>query len=125
MLNDAMELVKEFMSQAHQPVAEQPISLIKERVLLRASWMHDEIEEFIAAEDVYEQTDAMLDLIYYTLGTLVELGVKPDELFLMLHENNMKKVEHLVVDANGKVQKPEGWKHPDEEIHRIIDSYKK
>lgn len=34
----------------------------------------EEIAEFLVAPDIYEQADAMIDLIYFALGTLVEWG---------------------------------------------------
>ena len=121
MLNEAIELVKEFMIRAEQPVSSKPVSLGKERVKIRASWLQEEINEFMNAKDVYDQTDSIMDLIYYAFGTLVELGIKPDELFMMLHEKNLLKANNLITDNCGKVLKPSDWKHPDNEIHAIID----
>ena len=43
--------------------------------------MNEEVAEFLVAEDIYEQADAMIDLMYFALGTMVEMGLEPDELF--------------------------------------------
>ena len=122
MLNEAYNLVKEFQSQAGQIVNNTPTYLSRERVLVRYQWMLDEIKEFLEANNIYQQADAIMDLLYYALGTLVEMGIKPDELFILLHEWNLKKISSTVsYDENGKVLKPKGWRHPDKEIKEIID----
>lgn len=122
MLNEAYNLVKEFQSQAGQIVNNTPTYLSRERVLVRYQWMLDEIKEFLEANNIYQQADAIMDLLYYALGTLVEMGIKPDELFILLHEWNLKKISSTVCyDENGKVLKPKGWRHPDKEIKEIID----
>ena len=121
MINEAYNLVKIFQSQAKQPVSNKPTLLPQDRVSIRYKWMKEELGEFFEAQNIYEQVDAIIDLLYYALGTLVELGVEPDELFIMLHEWNLKKLDKICYDENGKVVKPEGWKHPDKEIKEIID----
>lgn len=77
--------------------------------------MQEEVEEFLEAEDVVDQADAMIDLIYFALGTLVEMGVKPEPLFRIVHEANMKKLwpdgkPHY--NEDGKTVKPPGWTDP-------------
>ena len=121
MINEAYGLVKLFQSQAKQPVSDKPTFLPQDRVSIRYNWMKEELGEFLEAQNIYEQVDSIMDLLYYALGTLVELGVEPDELFIMLHEWNLKKLDKIRFDENGKVLKPEGWRHPDKEIKEIID----
>ena len=87
-----------------------------------ANWMREEIEEFENSDTVYEQADAIIDLLYYAIGSLVEMGVKPDELFMLVHEYNVKKLIGKWCDGDGKVMKPIGWQHPDKEIREIIDA---
>lgn len=122
MINEAYGLVKIFQSQAKQPVSNKPTFLSQDRVSIRYTWMKEELEEFFEAQNIYEQVDSIIDLLYYALGTLVELGVEPDELFILLHEWNLKKLDKICFDESGKVLKPEGWEHPDKEIKEIIDS---
>lgn len=121
MINEAYSLVKIFQSQAGQPVSNKPTFLSCDRTSIRYKWMREELEEFYEAKNIYEQADSIMDLLYYALGTLVELGIEPDELFVMLHECNLKKLDKISCDENGKILKPEGWKHPDKEIKEIID----
>lgn len=45
------------------------------------------INEFLEAsekQDIVEQADATIDTIYFALGTLVEMGIEPDELFYIV-----------------------------------------
>lgn len=122
MINEAYDLVKDFQLQAGQPVRNIPTFLSQERALIRFGWMKEELDEFLEAQNVYEQADSIMDLLYYSLGTLVELGVKPDDLFLLLHKWNLKKLNDICYDDKGKVLKPKGWRHPYNEIKEIIDS---
>ncbi|RKI81093.1 HAD family hydrolase [bacterium 1xD42-87] len=122
MLNEAYELVKDFQEMAEQPIGEFPQSLSRSRCNIRCKWMREEIEEFENSDTVYEQADAIIDLLYYAIGSLVEMGVKPDELFMLVHEYNVKKLIGKWCDGDGKVMKPIGWQHPDKEIREIIDA---
>ena len=122
MINGAYELVKSFQKMAGQPIREFPQFLSRQRCNIRCKWMREEIEEFENSNTVYEQADAIMDLLYYAIGALVEMGVKPDELFLLVHEYNVKKIIGKRCDDDGKIMKPCGWQHPDKEIKKIIDA---
>lgn len=122
MLNEAYELVKDFQKMAEQPIREFPQFLSRQRCNIRCKWMREEIEEFENSDTVYEQADAIIDLLYYAIGSLVEMGVKPDELFMLVHEYNVKKLIGKQCDRDGKIMKPYGWRHPDKEIKEIIDA---
>lgn len=85
------------------------------RVLLRAGLLTEEIGEFIGAKTVTDQVDAMIDVIYIALGTLVEMGVQPEPIFNIVHAANMSKLgpDGKPIVINGKVRKPEGWTAPE------------
>jgi predicted HAD superfamily Cof-like phosphohydrolase len=86
--------------------------------------MREELDEFLAAGNIYEQADAMIDLIYFALGTLVEMGIKPDEIFEIVHNANMSK---LWPDGtprykdDGKTLKPPDWQDPEPLLRKAID----
>lgn len=125
MIDEAYQLVELFQRSANQPVSPNPVKLTKQRVAIRTKWMLEEIEEFISANDIYSQADALTDLLYYLLGTYVEMGIKPDALFSIVHRSNMMKIESsegLIKDEDGKVQKPSSWSHPDICIKELIDN---
>jgi Uncharacterized protein conserved in bacteria len=125
MINEAYEKVALFQEFANQPVSKSPRQLDPERVITRAKWMMEELAEFVNADSVYAQADSLTDLLYYLLGAFVEMGIKPDSLFEIVHSANMGKVtatSGIITDSTGKVQKPPEWKHPDEAIKSVIDS---
>jgi predicted HAD superfamily Cof-like phosphohydrolase len=97
----------------------------KKRALSRAKWMNEEVAEFLIADDIYEQADAMIDLIYFALGTLVEMGLEADELFEIVQQANMAKLwpdgKPHYNPKDGKVIKPEGWEDPAPKIRACID----
>ena len=94
--------------------------------LKRYSWILEEINEFIYAVesgDIVEQADAMIDTIYFALGTLVEMGIEPDELFNIVQHANMSKLwEDGKPHYNeiGKVIKPDGWENPHKKLELTI-----
>ncbi len=119
------QLVKEFHEKFGHPVSDKPQFMPKERAEKRYAWMLEEINEFIEAEDLVEQSDAMIDLIYFTLGTLVEMGVKPEKLFEIVHKANLSKLwedgkPHF--NEMGKTIKPSGWEDPHEKLQEEINS---
>lgn len=124
-LNKAWEDVKVFHETFNAPVGDNPHMLERERSLARADWMREEVDEFLEAENVYGQADAMIDLIYFALGTMVEMGIPPQELFEIVQAANMEKLwpdgkPHFRED--GKVIKPEGWQPPEPKLKKLIDS---
>jgi hypothetical protein len=77
--------------------------------------MDEELREFRAAHDVTDQADAMIDLIYFALGSLVEMGVHPSPLFAIVQKANMSKLWEdgkPRYDEDGKIVKPPGWQDP-------------
>ena len=107
--------VKDFHEQFGHPTSEVPIILDQERVLKRYGWMQEELEEFKASDNLVDQVDSMLDLIYFALGSLVEMGVMPQPVFDIVHKANMSKRGQdgrLFYNAEGKTLKPEGWLDP-------------
>ena len=118
--------VREFHEKFGHPVAERPVMIDKRRTLSRAKWMQEEVAEFLIADDIYEQADAMIDLMYFALGTMVEMGLEADELFAIVQQANMAKLwpdgKPHYNPKDGKVIKPEGWEDPAPKIKAYIDS---
>ena len=116
--------VKEFHEKFGHPVGDKPAFMNKERALKRYKWMLEEINEFIEADEVVEQADAMIDVMYFALGTLVEMGIKPDSLFEIVQEANMAKLwpdglPHY--NSDGKTIKPSTWVDPHEKLKAEIE----
>jgi hypothetical protein len=86
------EMVKEFHEKFGHPAKESPEFLGKDRAEKRRAWMLEELGEFMESETLTDQADAMIDLIYFALGTMVEMGVRPERLFSIVHKANMDKL---------------------------------
>lgn len=89
----------------------------------RAIWMVEEVVEFTTAKKLVDQVDSMVDLIVFALGTLVEMGVDPQEIFDEVHRANMSKLwpdgKPRYRDDN-KLMKPNGWEPPQKYISKIL-----
>ena len=127
-MNKEFEEVREFHQAFGHPVSNVPVSLTKDRAKKRYAWILEEINEFLDAvknQDVVEQADAMIDTIYFALGTLVEMGVQPDILFNIVQHANMSKLwpdgkPHY--NEMGKVIKPIGWENPHKKLQQAIQN---
>ncbi len=119
------EDVRLFHEKFGHPAPQVPKMIDRKRSLSRAKWMNEEVAEFLVAEDIYEQADAMIDVIYFALGTLVEMSLCPEELFAIVQRANMAKLfpdgKPHYNPKDGKVIKPEGWKDPAPELRACID----
>ena len=92
--------VVEFQEAMGLPVNATPRPLDPERHDLRVELIREEFEELkeaLAAGDMVEQADACVDIIYVTLGLLVEMGINVSPLFEEVQASNMSKF-----DENGK-----------------------
>ncbi len=122
-INKNWSQVKAFHKAFDIPVSESPVLLSRDRVEKRSAWMEEEVLEFKEASTIEEQADAMIDLIYFALGTMVEMGVEPEEIFNIVQEANMSKLwedgkPHYNEDT--KVIKPPTWKDPEDRIKNEI-----
>jgi len=125
MINEEFEQVKDFHKAFECLISETPVLLSENEVKRRVEFMREEIQEFIDSDTICDQADAMIDLIYFALGTLVEMGVKPKEIFDIVHNANMTKIwsdgkVHYRED-NGKVIKPPEWQDPEPKIKEAIN----
>lgn len=124
-MDNEWALVKEFQITFNHPTSDYPKYLDPERVDKRYHWMLEELNEFRVAKEIVGQADAMIDLIYFALGTMVEMGIKPDNLFRIVHQANMSKLwedgkPHYYID--GKVKKPGVWQDPHDTLEACIKS---
>ena len=132
-----IEQVLEFHKVFEHPIGDIAKALSIKRGLQRHSYMKEELQEFhdaVEAEDVVEQADACIDIIYFALGTLVELGLsdKYEALFANIQASNISKVclsmESAIRTAEAHDQpttiKPIGsyWKVSDANTNKIVKS---
>ena len=114
-INNEWQMVKEFHEKFMHDVSDTPIMLTREQTEKRYKWMLEEINEFKDAKDIVEQTDAIIDLIYFALGTLAMMGVKPAAPFEIVQNANMAKLWEdgkPRYNSDGKIIKPANWVDP-------------
>lgn len=70
-----------------------------------------ELKEAFDKKDLVGLVDAALDSIYVISGLLTAVGVKGTPIWSAIHRANMAKTGGATRE-DGKVLKPEGWKHP-------------
>ena len=122
-MKNEQDMVREFHEAFVHPVATSPVAMSPERVDSRARWLAEEIDEFKHAQTLDEQADAMIDLLYFALGTMVEMGVDASPLFRIVHEANMSKLwpdGNPRLKSDGKVKKPPTWSDPSEALKREL-----
>ncbi|GIV28303.1 MAG: hypothetical protein KatS3mg027_2117 [Bacteroidia bacterium] len=101
--------------------------LTKEEYELRYNLIKEENEEYLAAcekGDIVEIADAIGDILYIALGTLLRHGLqhKIDAIFEEIHRSNMSKLGEdgkPIYREDGKVLKGANYFKPD--IKRILD----
>jgi predicted HAD superfamily Cof-like phosphohydrolase len=95
-LNRMQEQVREFHVAMGQPVASMPRALPQDRKAVRIELIREEfIDELIPAleaDDMVEQADAAIDILYVTFGLLVEMGINAEVLFDEVQRSNMSKL---------------------------------
>jgi predicted HAD superfamily Cof-like phosphohydrolase len=110
--------VREFHKAFDHPAPDHPHQQSAERAAVRAQWIKEECDELIEAKDYVEQADAYIDIIYFALGGLVEMGILPQALMSIVHNANMGKLHydpetgeliHKKDPITGKTLKPDNW----------------
>ena len=119
--NDAPNLlqdVKEFHEKFGLAYDGPPRELSLELRVFRREFLKEELREYVTAETLYEQLDALVDLVYVALGTARLHGFDFDEAWRRVHQANMSKVR-AQKDSDSKrgsaafdVVKPSGWVAP-------------
>jgi predicted HAD superfamily Cof-like phosphohydrolase len=91
--------------------------------------LHEEIDEFIEADELVDKVDALMDLIYFAAGGLTRMGVthkQAQDIFDIIHTANMKKAGGVKkgrsVEFELDAHKPEGWLPPEDQMKKILRS---
>jgi predicted HAD superfamily Cof-like phosphohydrolase len=103
------------------PHPQTPTKIPSDQVEFLAKMVNDELEELRDATETIDQTDALLDIIYYVLDRAVAHGMNLDPHFDIVHAANMRKFPDGVAIRrdDGKVMKPEGWYGPEAEMLKV------
>jgi predicted HAD superfamily Cof-like phosphohydrolase len=115
-MSNELNCVKTFHRKFNFIVNEKPTHLTTRLLAERIHCMQEELDEFKSGakqQDMAEMADALVDLVYFALGTAVMMGLPWDRLFADVQRANMQKVRGMtkrgfVFDAC----KPVGWVAP-------------
>lgn len=83
------------------------------------TFLSEELIEFAESTDAHGELDALIDIIYFAIGGMYQMGLGSDEVeacFNRVHEANMTKKAGTKPGresvTTGDAVKPEGWKEP-------------
>ena len=130
-MKEQLEKLVEFhrATQVHiedRPTADLPLEITE----LRLTLLSEELEEYrqaLKSKDLIEVADALTDLLYVLLGTMVSHGLQEygAELFDEVHKSNMSKFDANsgpIHRQDGKVLKPASFIKPN--IEGILNQQK-
>lgn len=102
------------------PIPEKATVLGPERAAWALTALNEELKEFETATgtaNVEEAADALIDLVYFALGRLVEMGVPAVAVFEEVQRANMEKTRGELskrpYSKGFDAVKPKGWTGPD------------
>lgn len=122
-LSEAYRDVHQFHRVFDHPRNFTPTMQPHSRKEARADWIDEEVRELREASTLFDAADAYLDIAYFAIGGLVEMGINPGELWRIVHGANMAKVQpdgSVKRREDGKIIKPEGWVPPDNDLKAEI-----
>lgn len=128
LLQDIVAFHKKFVSDL---IPNEPRELDKELSDFRIKFMQEELDEYVKAvkeNNLPEQFDALIDLVYVALGTALIQGFPFAHGWNEVQAANMSKVLAKTADDSKRgykqdVVKPEGWVAPN--IEQILSDYSK
>ena len=78
---------------------------------------HTELKEAVAADDMPEQLDALIDILVVTIGAIHSAGFDGEGAWKEVMKTNFAKIDRETGKVrkreDGKVLKPLGWKAPE------------
>lgn len=125
-----LDKVHEFHEAFGVNVEKNPIIPDKDRCELRQNIIQEEVDELKAAwesGDLVEVADALADIHYLVMGTVLEFGLqdKYPEIFTEVHRSNMSKLDEKgkpLYRADGKVIKSDLYTAP--QLDKILNTQK-
>lgn len=121
-LFDPQRDVREFMLKLGYNLPASPRFLTDDEALLRCRLMMEELTEFMTAVYASDQVgtvDALIDLMYFVVGTLLLVGVPLEAAWDIVHEANMTK-EPGDTDRGRDGLKGEQWVGPEARLRELI-----
>ena len=105
-------------------MSDVPALLAPEHLSFYARFLMEELSELMKAHEkgnLVDAADAVVDLLYVTLGLSHHLGLPLPELFQVVHKANMAKEPGTTKrGVSQDATKPDGWVPPETEIASIL-----
>lgn len=134
-MNTNFDDVVAFQLKYGLPVATYPTQLPYDQMLGRMEMMHEELVEMSRAYRtgkpgdvmaVAKVADALIDLVYFALGTAAMMGIPWEVCWDMVQRANMQKIRCNTPDESKRdnvldVRKPEDWVDPVVYIAQVLD----
>jgi len=120
---DLRAMVEEFHRKYGAPVATAPTMTPVDERRFRADLMRAELAEYEAAcekDDMVEAYDALLDLLYVTIGSLVSHGFPLQEGFVEVHTSNMTKTA-IKLAGTPRASKGASFRPPEPYLRRVLE----
>lgn len=122
------EQVGEFRKKMGLPISDTPHFLTGNETMYFSRFILEELSEFMKANEegsLVDAADALVDLIYVTMGMAHAMGLPYDELFPVVHKANMAKqpANNAIRSLRGSqydVVKPINWEPPEPTLLAII-----
>lgn len=127
-MNKYLELVSEFHKVFKSPILDKPTIISESRFQLRYDLIFEELEELSSAyidQNKVEILDALCDLVFVTMGTVLELGYSNvfDEAFQRVYDSNMSKSCETEQDAIDTCQYYAEYKNTTARYEKSGDKY--
>ena len=109
------ERVRDFMTTFGQEVKTGPEFPSEDIQKLRDELIHEEFNEFLAADNLVDVADALTDLLVVIYGAGHAYGIDLDECFKEVHRSNMSKLGEdgkPIYREDGKVLKGPNYSKP-------------
>jgi predicted HAD superfamily Cof-like phosphohydrolase len=127
-MNSMFEQVGDFRRAMNLPIGDEPQLLGANERSYFARFIMEELSEYLKACEegtLVDAADALVDLVYVTLGCAHAMGLPFDKLFAVVHKANMGKMpaNEYIRSLRGSqydVVKPVGWVPPEDELRVIL-----
>ena len=127
-MTSIFEQVGEFRHKMQLPIGNTPQLLEANARSYFARFILEELSEYLKACEegtLVDAADALVDLVYVTLGCAHAMGLPFDQLFQVVHKANMLKMpaNEYIRSLRGSqydVVKPMGWVPPEDELRVIL-----
>jgi predicted HAD superfamily Cof-like phosphohydrolase len=116
---DPVRDVQQFQQKFELTYSGPPRKLPDQLVWDRTEQMYEEIDEYSAVKaTLHDQLDALVDEVYFVIGTALLHGFDFREAWRRVHEANMKKIRAKTASDSKRndpydVVKPDDWRPPD------------